>query len=38
MGSLNCPMALDDIPDLYQPYLQDWIALAKSKPSEDAKP
>ncbi len=30
-GTMTLPIAPDDVPEYYRPYLQDWIALAKSK-------
>jgi len=35
LGNMAGSMALDDIPDHFRPQLQDWIALARSRPTRD---
>ena len=35
LGNMAASMALDDIPDHFRPQLQDWIALARSRPTRD---
>lgn len=34
-GSMSASFPLSEIPDLYRPHLQDWIALAQSQPPKD---
>ena len=34
-GAMGASIALEDIPEMYRAHLQDWIALALSKPSKD---
>ena len=35
LGNMAGSMALDDVPDNFRPQLQDWIAMAQSRPSRD---
>jgi len=34
-GAMSASIALEDIPEMYRAHLQDWIALALSRPSRD---
>ncbi|HWH69721.1 MAG TPA: sigma-70 family RNA polymerase sigma factor [Candidatus Sulfotelmatobacter sp.] len=36
-GNMSSSLEAADVPDLFQPYLQDWISLAQSKPARQAK-